>query len=148
MQNVSESISISRLGENSLFPAPSKEPQQVVKFAVQQVKGQEEFWNSTEKRQLTYCVNTSLGNDYHQMMVEMWATWGAWEAVANVDFIHVAGQDARHPATNSNVVFDMRPVNGNGRYLVRSFFPNDLRASMNVLVDNSSLGYDPNGKLS
>ena len=119
-----------------------------VKLAVHQVNGQDAVWNSTEKRQLTYCVSTSFGNHYNQMVADMQAATGAWEAVANVNFIHAGGQDGSCTASNSNVVFDVRPVNVNGQYLARAFFPNEPRASRNVLVDNSSFGLDPNGKLS
>ena len=119
-----------------------------VKLTVHQVNGQDAVWNSTEKRQLTYCVSTSFGNQYGQMVADMQAATGAWEAVANVDFIHVGGQDGSCTASNSNVAFDVRPVNVNGQYLARAFFPNEPRSSRNVLVDNSSFGLDPNGTLS
>jgi hypothetical protein len=118
------------------------------KLTVHQVNGQDSVWNSTEKRQLTYCVSTSFGNHYNQMVADMQAATGAWEAVANVDFIYVAGQDGNCTATNSNVVFDVRPVNVNGQYLARAFFPDEPRSTRNVLVDNSSFELDPNGKLS
>ncbi|MDX1412430.1 MAG: matrixin family metalloprotease, partial [Nitrospirales bacterium] len=119
-----------------------------VKLTVHQVNGQDAVWNSVEKRQLTYCVSKAFGNNYNQMVSDMQAAGGAWEAVANVDFIHVAGQDDNCTASNANVVFDVRPVNVNGQYLARAFFPNEPRSSRNVLVDNSSFGLDPNGKLS
>jgi serine protease len=118
------------------------------KLTVHQVNGQDAVWNSTEKRQLTYCVSTSFGNHYNQMVADMQAATGAWEAVANVDFIYVAGQDGNCTATNSNVVFDVRPVNVNGQYLARAFFPDEPRPTRNVLVDNSSFQLDPNAKLS
>lgn len=119
-----------------------------MKLTVHQVNGQDAVWNSTDKRQLTYCVSTSFGSRYDQMVADMQAATGAWEAVANVDFIHVGGQDGSCSASNTNVVFDVRPVNVNGQYLARAFFPNEPRASRNVLVDNSSFGLDPQGKLS
>ena len=118
------------------------------KLTVHQVNGQDAVWNSTEKRQLTYCVSTSFGNQYNQMVADMQAATGVWEAVANVDFIHVGGQDGSCTASNSHVTFDVNPVNVNGQYLARVFFPNEPRASRNVLVDNSSFELDPNGKLS
>jgi len=119
-----------------------------LKLTVHQVNGQDAVWNSSEKRQLTYCVSTSFGNQYNQIVADMQAATGAWEAVANVDFIHVGGQDGSCTASNSTVTFDVNPVNVNGQYLARAFFPNEPRASRNVLVDNSSFELDPNGKLS
>src|SRR5213075_1563217 len=65
----------------------------------------------------------------------------------NVDFIHVAAQDSNCTATNTAVVFDVRPVNVNGQYLARSFFPNEPRSARNVLIDESSFALDPGGKL-
>ncbi len=118
------------------------------KLTVHQVNGQDAVWNSIEKRQLTYCVSKTFGTNYNQMVSDMQAAGGAWEAVATVDFIHVAGEDDSCTASNPNVVFDVRPVNVNGQYLARAFFPDEPRSSRNVLVDNSSFQLDPNGKLS
>ncbi len=119
-----------------------------VKLTVHQVNGQDAVWNSIEKRQLTYCVSKTFGTNYDQMVSDMLAAGGAWEAVGAVDFIHLAGEDDSCTASNPNVVFDVRPVNVNGQYLARAFFPDEPRSSRNVLVDNSSFQLDPNGKLS
>ena len=81
------------------------------------------------------------------MVSDVQSAGGAWEAVAAVDFIHVAGEDDSCTASNPNVVFDVRPVNVNGQYLARAFFPDEPRSTRNVLVDNSSFQLDPNGKL-
>jgi hypothetical protein len=72
---------------------------------------------------------------------------GAWEAVSLVDFVHVAAEDTRCSASNASVVFDVRPVNVGGQYLARAFFPNESRPARNVLIDDTSFGLDPNGKL-
>ncbi len=119
-----------------------------VKLTVHQVNGQDAVWNSIEKRQLTYCVSKTFGTNYNQMVSDMQSAGGAWEAVAAIDFIHVAGEDDSCTASNPNVVFDVRPVNVNGQYLARAFFPDEPRSTRNVLVDNSSFQLDPNGKLS
>lgn len=118
------------------------------KLTVHQVNGQDAVWNSVEKRQLTYCVSKTFGTNYEKMKSDMEAAGNAWEAVAAVDFIYVGGEDDSCTASNQNVVFDVRPVNVNGQYLARAFFPNEQRSSRNVLVDNSSFQLDPNGKLS
>ena len=52
-------------------------------------------------------------------------------------------QDATCNAQNTNVVFDVNPVNANGQYLARSFFPNSPRAERNVLIDNTA--FQPGG---
>jgi hypothetical protein len=45
------------------------------------------------------------------------------------------------------VLFDVRPVDVNEEYIARAFFPNEPRASRNVLIDESAFNLDPNGKL-
>ncbi len=117
-------------------------------LTINQMNGQDTAWNSVEKRQLTYCVSSDFGQNYNTMVADIKAAGDAWEAVAAVDFIHVAGEDAACRASNPNVVFDVRPVNVNGQYLARAFFPDEPRSSRNVLVDNTSFQLDPNGKLS
>lgn len=122
-------------------------PGPVVQLVVNQEGGQDTVWNSTQKKQLTYCVSTAFGNRHNKMAAEMVAAGGAWEQISDVKYVHVASQDATCDASNPNVVFDVRPVNVNGDYLARAFFPNEARASRNVLVDESSFQLDPNGKL-
>jgi serine protease len=114
---------------------PETAPGQLV---VHQAGGQDAIWNSSQKRELTYCVSTTFGSRHAQVVTEMQAATGAWEQVANVDFLHVASQDASCTASNANVMFDVRPVNVNGEYLARAFFPNEPRAGRNVLIDESS----------
>ncbi len=109
--------------------------------------GQDAVWNSTQKKQLTYCVSTGFGARHAGVVSAMQAAGGAWSQVADIAFVHVASQDASCTATNPNVVFDVRPVNVNGQYLARAFFPNEPRPGRNVLIDESSFGLDPNGKL-
>jgi serine protease len=119
----------------------------VANLVVNREGGQDTVWNSTQKNQLTYCVSTGFGNRYTKMVADMAAAGGTWEQISDVKYVHVASQDATCDASNPNVVFDVRPVNVSGDYLARAFFPNDARASRNVLVDESSFQLDPNGKL-
>lgn len=109
--------------------------------------GQDALWDCTQKGQLTYCVSTGFGSRHATVVQEMERATGAWEAAAEIDFIHVSSQDGNCNAGNNNVVFDVRPVNVNGAYLARAFFPNEPRASRNILIDNSSFGLPPIGKL-
>lgn len=117
-------------------------------LTINQVNGVDTAWNNIEKRQLTYCVSTTFGQNYDAMVADMKAAAEAWEAVASVDYIHVAGEDGACTASNQNVLFDVRPVNVNGQYLARAFFPDEPRPARNVLVDNTSFQLDPNRKLS
>ncbi len=117
-------------------------------LTINQVNGVDTAWNNMEKQQLTYCVSTTFGENYDAMVADMRAAAEAWEAVAAVDYIHVGGEDGACTASNQNVLFDVRPVNVNGQYLARAFFPDEPRPARNVLVDNTSFQLDPNRKLS
>jgi serine protease len=118
-----------------------------VELIVHQVGGRDAAWNSTQRRNLTYCVSTAFGARHGRVVADMAAAGAAWEAVADVDFIHVPSQDASCTASNTNVVFDVRPVNVNGDYLARAFFPNDPRFARNVLIDQSSFQLSASGNL-
>src|SRR5262249_43794986 len=118
-----------------------------VELSVNQVNGQDTVWNSVNKRQLTYCVSPTFGARHAQVVQAMQAATSAWEAVANVKYAYSAAQDANCTANNQQVVFDVRPVNVNGQYLARAFFPNEPRADRNVLIDESAFGLNPHEKL-
>ncbi|MEZ4234231.1 MAG: M57 family metalloprotease [Polyangiaceae bacterium] len=94
-------------------------------------------WNNTQKLNITYCVSDSFGSRKGQVVSAMDQATGAWEGVADVDFKYVSSQDSNCTGGNGNVVFDVRPVSGQG-YLARAFFPNQSRASRNVLIDSST----------
>jgi hypothetical protein len=114
---------------------------------VHQVGGRDAVWDETLKRHLTYCVSSTFGDRQQQVIRDMKAAAGAWEAVADVQYIHVAAEDADCTPDNANVVFDIRPVNVDGQYLARAFFPNEERAERNVLIDGSSFNLDPGAAL-
>lgn len=99
-------------------------------------------WNTTLKKNLTYCVSDQFGAQKQLVVTAMQkATEMGWERMADVDFKYLAAQDATCTAANTNVLFDIRPVNSGGQYLARAFFPNDQRADRNVLIDPGS--FDP-----
>ncbi len=110
---------------------------------VNTANGLDTVWNSTDKRRLTYCVSTRFNNRHNAVVNAMASATGAWEAVADVDFDHIAAQDANCTELNANVMFDVRPVDVDGQYLARAFFPNNPRSARNVLIDNSSFELDP-----
>jgi hypothetical protein len=109
--------------------------------------GQEAVWTTQQKRALTYCVSSAFGGQHDKVVADMEAATGAWEQVANVDFNHVAAQDASCDARNESVVFDVNPVDVDGDYLARAFFPGEPRADRNVYVDLTALALDPGGEL-
>ncbi|WP_143177645.1 M57 family metalloprotease [Cystobacter ferrugineus] len=104
------------------------------------VGGADTKWSDTQKLNLTYCVSTTFGTNYDRVVQDMASAVGAWEGVANVNFIHVSAQDGSCTASNSNVLFDVRPVTTGGQYVARAFFPDDTRANRNVLIDRTAFG--------
>jgi serine protease len=102
--------------------------------------GTDAKWSDTQKKNITYCVSTTFGSNYNAAVTAMANATTAWEQAGNVDFVYVSAQDASCTASNSNVVFDVRPVNSGGQYLARAFFPDDVRADRNVLIDTTAFG--------
>jgi hypothetical protein len=105
-------------------------------LAVMTSGGHDVKWSATAAQNLTYCVSTKFGTAHHAKVVKAMAdATAAWEATANVRYVYDATQDATCTATNAKVVFNVVPVNVNGQYLARSFFPNTARKSRNVNID-------------
>lgn len=97
-------------------------------------------YSSTQARNLTYCVSSStFGSRYSTMVSAMNSATGAWEATANVNFIHSSTYDSNCTASQTGVFFDVRMVSGQS-YLARAFFPNSSRSGRNILVDSSAFG--------
>ncbi len=122
---------------------PETRPGQLIVAGV----GGDKIWNNTQKKQISYCVSTTFGARHPSVVTAMHGATGAWSQVADVAFVYVASQNATCTASNANVVFDVNPVNVNGQYLARAFFPNEPRAGRNVLIDASAFQLDPAGKL-
>lgn len=116
------------------------------RLAVHVVGGVDAIWSQAQKRALTYCVSRAFGARYYRVVADMDLAARAWEAVADLDFVHLAVEDDNCNAQNSNVMFDVRPVH-NQRYLARAFFPGEGRVRRNVLIDESSFELDPNQNL-
>lgn len=104
-------------------------------------------WNTERKHQLTYCVSNTFGDHKSKVVADIAAATHEWESVADVRYVHLNDQDSTCNASNDRVLFDVRPVNVNGTYLARAFFPNDSRPSRNVLIDNTSFQLDAGGNL-
>jgi serine protease len=128
-------------------PGPSAE------FAVMNKQGKDIIWNTDKKKALKYCISNAsaesggFGNRYNTVVSAMADATRAWEEVADIGFIHVSQEDSNCTASNSNVVFDVRPVNFN-MYLARAFFPDEDRDQSNVFIDNSAFELPAGGKLS
>jgi hypothetical protein len=97
-------------------------------------------YSATQARNLTYCISSStFGTRYSTMVSAMNSATAAWEATANVNFIHSSSYDSNCTASQTGVFFDVRMVSGQS-YLARAFFPNSSRSGRNILVDSSSFG--------
>ncbi|WNG43525.1 matrixin family metalloprotease [Archangium minus] len=109
-------------------------------LAVYYSGGRDIKWSTTQARNLTYCVSrTSFGTRYNTAVTAMANAAAAWEATANVNFVHSSSYDSSCTASQSAVVFDVRMVSGAG-YTARAFFPNSSRSARNVLIDSSAFG--------
>lgn len=96
-------------------------------------------WSDTQKLNLTYCVSDAFGSRKSQVVTAMNQATAAWEAVSNIDFIHVTAQDSNCNQNNNNVLFDVRGTSGQS-YVARAFFPGQSRSSRNVIIDSSAFG--------
>ncbi|HEX8824801.1 MAG TPA: M57 family metalloprotease [Archangium sp.] len=97
-------------------------------------------YSSTQARNLTYCVSSSsFGTRYSTAVNAMNSAAAAWEATANVNFIHSSSYDSACSASQTGVFFDVRMVSGQS-YTARAFFPNSSRSGRNVLIDSSAFG--------
>ena len=106
---------------------------------VNRVGGSDDRWNDTAKLNITYCVSNTFGTNKTRIVNAMNTATAKWESLGNVNFNHITAQDANCTASNTAVVFDVRPVSGQS-YLARAFFPGNPRSSRNVLVDSSAFG--------
>ena len=120
----------------------------VVELIVSSNGGLDHIWSNAAKRQLFYCVSERFGANYNKVVVSMQAATSAWEAVADVNFIHLSDHDARCTAKNAAVVFDVNPYNYGGQYMATAFFPNEGRRNRSMLIDPSALNISPNDALS
>ena len=97
-------------------------------------------WSSTTARNLTYCVSSSsFGTRYSTVVNAMNSAAAAWEATANVNFIHSSSYDSACSATQTAVLFDVRQTTDTS-FLARAFFPNSSRSGRNVLISTSAFG--------
>lgn len=127
------------------LPRPSDGP--VPEFTVINVGGLDQIWDAGTRKALTFCVSTEFGPRHPLVVGDMLAAAASWEAVADLDFIYLPAEDGHCTQTNSNVLFDVRPVDAGGDFLAAAFFPNDPRSDRSVVIDPSSFALDPNDNL-
>lgn len=108
-------------------------------LTIYNVGGVDVKWGDADKLNLTYCVSDNFGANKAAVVAAMiQAGENGWAKFANVRFVHMASQDAICNQLNTNVVFDVRPINSQGAYLARAFFPDDPRGQRNIFIDGES----------
>jgi len=102
--------------------------------------------NEPHHQNLTYCVSTRFGKNYARVKRAIKDAAAAWQEVANVRFRHVPEQDANCSRWNTNVLFDVRPTSGQD-YMARAFYPDAIRRSRNLMIDQKGLAIPAGQKL-
>jgi hypothetical protein len=65
--------------------------------------GQDDLWSRTDRWNITYCVSTNLGSNQAQMLTSAQKAMAAWEAAADVRFVHLTSEDSNCTTANPNV---------------------------------------------
>src|SRR5262249_15232566 len=96
-------------------------------------------WDGSQKLNLTYCVNASeFGGDYDRVIDAMKSATEAWESIIHVNFVHRSEFDGNCNASQTNVVFDVRPSTNSSAY-ASAFFPDDARADRTLFINTGSI---------
>lgn len=85
-------------------------------------QGKLAVWDNVTKKNITYCISKNFGSRYQTVVEAMKSATHAWEKVGDIDYKHIDSLDGACDASTPNVIFDVRPVNVNGKYLARAFF--------------------------
>ena len=110
------------------------------KSTVNRVGSRDDAW-AGQQTNLTYCVSDDFGANHARAVAEMAAAAAAWEIEADVNFVHVSGQDKSCSNANANVVFAVRPWTGGGAC---AFFPSGAGCvERTVVIDYDALDTDP-----
>jgi len=112
-------------------------------LAIMHRNGADEKVPSSIQQNITYCVDKkSFGTQYSAMVNAMTSATGAWEGTgANINYVHLSGQDGSCTSRNNNVWFNVRKVNSGCQYLARAFFPATSRRGREILVDSCAFNY-------
>lgn len=117
-------------------------------FIVDAPNGKISVWSKQNVHELKYCISTEFGRNYTKIKNSMMAASSAWMDTSIINFRHVDSLDDKCNENTNGVDFDIRPVDVDGEYLARAFFPRYSRTSSNVLIDKSALNLNPLGQLS
>ena len=103
----------------------------------QTATGANNIWPAAFATQLTYCVSTDFGVRHRETLDAVQHAAADWARAANVRFVHVPAEDANCTSTNTNVVFDVRPISG-AAFIAAAFFPDWVRADRTLWVDTTN----------
>lgn len=70
--------------------------------------GQDDIYLLGEENNLTYCITDDLGRDRTRIAETLDSAAANWEAIIDVDFIYVSGEDSQCNNANTNVSFNVR----------------------------------------
>lgn len=104
-------------------------------------------WSDSLRRNLTYCISTSFGARHAEVQHALATASKDWMDAADVRLEYRPEFDAACNGSTADVTFDVRPVDVNGKYLARAFFPRFARNVRNLLIDDSALTLPPDQTL-
>jgi hypothetical protein len=101
---------------------------------------------------LSFCVlKSTFGdqNNYETVRNNMLAATWDWESTCGVKFEHRADLDDSPTNAPAGVLFTVREVEANGRFIAAAFFPNDPQIRRRLVIDPSyyTTNFDPVGVL-
>lgn len=96
---------------------------------------------------LTYCIQRSTFTTAQLTALQpaLDLAQDSWNGLVNVAFRHESAQDANCGSGNASVFFNVRRVSA-GDFFASSFFPRDVRAARELLVDDSAFTTTANGR--
>lgn len=89
----------------------------------------DDIWTNIEKTSITYCVSHKFDGKYEDIRRAMDNATVSWEQAADVDFIEKVLPKGSCNNRNEDVVFNVSPVDVDGAYWARAFFPSYYRNS-------------------
>ena len=127
-----------REGLRAFFEADVDQPGALT---VNRYNSADDVWSSSGKLTISYCVSTSFGSRYDDVVTGVAEAAVAWESAANVMFTYRSDQDGSCTSSNGNVTFSVEPVSGTS-YNAAAFFPSWGRSSRRLLIDTGNAWSD------
>ena len=113
-------------------------------LTVYNVLGADVIWPAGQ-RDLTYCISDDFGTRKPQMVFAMNRATSSWSSRVAVRFAYRPDQDASCNGSNTNVLFNVSPVNTTA-YFAAAFFPNGSRLDRQLLVTDAAFTTTAGGR--